>query len=311
MKVIFMGTPEFAVPILEKILTKHEVVLVVTQPDSVVGRKREIKFPPVKELALEHNLEVFQPVNIQKEEDYILSKEADIIITAAYGQIIGKRLLNHFKYKSINVHGSLLPKYRGGAPIQWSLINGDQETGITIMYMAPKMDAGDILRQEIITIEESDNQETLFKKLSLLASEMILPFLDDLEQGLITPTKQEESLVTYAYNISKEDELLDFTKEARDVFNHIRGLCPNPGAYTKIDNKVLKIYDSIEVNVTHNEKPGTILEVNKDSFVVACGNQTSLAILDLQLAGRNRMSAKQFLNGAGRNIILKGKFIGG
>jgi len=311
MKVIFMGTPEFAVPILEKILTKHEVVLVVTQPDSVVGRKKEIKYSPVKEVALKHNIKVFQPINIRKEEDFILQKEADIIITAAYGQIIGKRLLNHFRYKSINIHGSLLPKYRGGAPIQRAIINGDLETGITIMYMAEKMDAGDILRQTKIPILESDNQETLFKKLSLLASEMILPFLDDLENGLITPIKQDESQVSYAYNLTKEDEKIDFNKPSRMVFNQIRGLNPNPGAYTLIDGQVLKIYDSKVTDHSHSHQPGTIIAIEKDCFVVACGNGTSLAILEVQLAGRNKVNANQFINGAGRNLIKIGKIIGG
>lgn len=306
-----MGTPEFAVPILEKITQKHEVVLVVTQPDSVVGRKRVLTYSPVKQKALELNIPIFQPNKIKAEEDFILSHDADIIITAAYGQIIGKRLLNHFPYRSINIHGSLLPKYRGGAPIQRAIINGEKETGITIMYMDVKMDAGDILQQSSIPILKSDTQDSLFKKMSLLASEMILPFLDDLQNGKITPIKQDHTQVTYAYNLTKEDEILDFEKTACELFNQIRGLNSNPGAFTLIDNKILKIYDSEVSEETHNTKEGLILEINKDYFLVSCGNRTSLKILEVQLEGKNKVSTRDFINGVGRNLLSINKKIGG
>lgn len=311
LKVIFMGTPEFAVPILEKIASKHEVVLVVTQPDSLAGRKRVLTYPPVKQKALELNIPIFQPHRIRDEEDFILSHEADIVITAAYGQIIGKRLLNYFPYRSINIHGSLLPKYRGGAPIQRAIINGDTETGITIMYMDQKMDAGDILRQETIAILDSDTQDSLFDKMSLLASKMILPFLDDLQKGEITPIKQDPSLVTFAYNLTKEDEVLDFNKSARQLFNQIRGLNSNPGAFTLIDNKILKIYSSEVSPKTHHTQAGLILEINKDHFLVSCGNNTTLKILEVQLEGKNKVSARDFINGVGRNLLAINKKIGG
>lgn len=306
-----MGTPEFAVPILEKIAEEHEVVLVVTQPDSVVGRKKVLTSSPVKEKALELNLLVFQPKRIKDEEDYILSFDADIIITAAYGQIIGKRLLNHFPYRSINIHGSLLPKYRGGAPIQRAIINGETETGITIMYMDVKMDAGDILRQEALAILESDTQDTLFKKMSLLASKMILPFLEDLQNGQLTPIKQDPSLVSFAYNLTKEDEALDFTKTAHQLFNQIRGLNSNPGAFCLIDNKILKIYDSKLSEKTHQTSEGLILEINKDHFLVSCGQNTTLEILEVQLEGKNKVSSRDFINGVGRNLLSINKKIGG
>ena len=197
MKVIFMGTPEFAVPIVSEIAKVHQVVLVVTQPDVYNYKKKEIVFNPVKKWAVENNIEVFQPEKIRLDYQKVLDTEADIIVTAAYGQIVGEELLNHPRLKAINVHGSLLPKYRGGAPIQRSIINGDSKTGITIMYMAKKMDAGDILAQETIDILDSDNQDTIFNKLSILGSQMINKVIDDLDKGLITPISQSNFCVKF------------------------------------------------------------------------------------------------------------------
>lgn len=301
MKICFMGTPQFGATILEKLLTKHEVVLVVTQPDKKVGRKQIIEFSPVKKVALEKGLEVFQPINIRKEEDYILSFDFDIIVTAAYGQIVGTRLLEYPRYKAINVHGSLLPKYRGGAPIQRAIMNGDTETGITIMYMAKKMDAGDMIAQKAIPILPEDNQDTMFIKLANLGAEMILPVLDDIEKGIVNPIKQDESKVTYAYNLTKEDEKIDFNKDATTIFNQIRGLSSEPGAYFTIDNNIYKVYSS-EVSSLQG-KPGTIVDVTKTSFTIACGKD-SITFTEIKPQGKNLMKVRDYLNGKGRSIIV-------
>ncbi len=304
MKILFMGTPEFGATILEKILEKHEVVLVVTQPDKMVGRKREIIFSPVKEVALKYNLNLIQPVKIKESEEEILKYDFDIIVTAAFGQFVGSRLLNHPKYKAINVHGSLLPMYRGGAPIQRSIINGESKTGITIMYMAKKMDAGDILMQKELVIDTEDTSDSLFKKMASLGASMINNCLEKIENGNITSIKQDENKATYAYNLTKEDELIDFTKTAKEVFNQIRGLSSNPGAYFTLDGIVYKMYSSIISNIVHNQEPGVIIEVTKSTFTVSCGNNSSITFDEIKPEGKNIMKVKEFLNGKGKNIII-------
>jgi len=309
MKIVFMGTPEFGAVILDKLITAHEIVLVVTQPDKTVGRKRKIESSPVKKLAQEHNLNVYQPRNIRKEYEEILKYDFDIIVTAAYGQIVGKQLLDYPRYKAINVHGSLLPKYRGGAPIQRAIINGENTTGITIMFMAEKMDAGDIIMQKSLPILDEDNSDSLFQKLAHLGAGMILPALDQIEKGKIEPIKQNEEEVTFAYNLTKEDELIDFNKNARSVFNQIRGLATNPGAYFKIDNLVIKVYDSEISDIKHEEKPGIIIDVANDSFTISCGDNSAITFKKLKPAGSNLMPVKSFLNGKGRNLIIKNRRI--
>lgn len=307
MKIIFMGTPQFAVRVLEQLHKNYEVVLVVTQPDTYNYRKKKYYPTPVKEYALKHDLPVFQPEKIRAEMDNILNYEVDLIVTAAYGQIIPKKLLDHPKYRAINVHGSILPKYRGGAPIQRAIINGDKETGITIMYMDVKMDAGDILRIERIPILDEDNQDTMFEKLSILGSEMIVDVIEDLKANKITPIPQAEAEVTYAYNLTKEDELIDFNKPARAVFNQIRGLNSNPGAYFILDGENVKVYNSRVVDKKVNTKPGVIVNINKDSFEVSCGDGTVIAITEIQMPSKKKMNVRDFLNGSGKNIILVNK----
>lgn len=303
LRIVFMGTPSFSVPILEALIEKYDVIGVVTQPDKEVGRKRILTPSPVKECALKHNLPLFQPKRIRKEYLDIVALNPDLIVTAAYGQIVGMELLNSPKYRSINVHGSLLPKYRGGAPIQRSILNGDSETGITIMYMEKAMDAGDILNQRAIPILDEDNNETLFEKMSLLGRDLLMETIPLLIEGKITPVKQNEELVTYAYNIEPEDEVLDFTKDARSVFNHIRALSPAPGAYTILNDEKIKIFSSRLTNLTHSEKPGSIINVSKKGFMIACGNNTVLDILEVQQTGKKRMQARDFVNGALRKYL--------
>ena len=309
MKIVFLGTPEFGVDILNALVLKHEVVLVVTQQDKLVGRKQVITAPPVKVRAQELGIEVFQPASIRKEYEYIINNfEYDLIVSAAYGQIVGMKLLNSPKYRSINVHASLLPKGRGGAPIQRAIMNGDKETGISIMYMEKGMDTGDVLAQEKMEILDTDTKETLFKKLGALGAKMINDTIDKIEKGDINPIKQDDSLATYTYALTKEDEILDFNKEARLVSCQVRGL-GEIGATFKIDGVSYKIYSVEVINKEHNNKAGEIIDVTKKYFDVAC-KQNIIRISEIKPEGKNLMKVSDFINGKGRNILIKSKIIG-
>lgn len=297
LRIVFMGTPEFSVPILEALIEKYEVIGVVTQPDKIVGRKRELVASPVKKCALKHHIPVFQPLKIRKDFESIKSLNPDLIVTAAYGQIVGMELLNSPKYRSINVHGSLLPKYRGGAPIQRAIMNGDKETGITIMYMEKGMDSGDILNVRKLKIEEEDNTETLFEKMSYLGRDLLMETIPLLVDGKITPIKQDESQVTYAYNLEPSEEVIDFSKDAKTIHNQIRGLAPAPGAYMILKNDHIKVFLSKVSNLTHNQEVGQIINVSKKSFMMTCGNHTVLEILEVQPSGKKKMLSQDFING--------------
>lgn len=303
LKIVFMGTPSFSVPILEALIDKYEVIGVVTQPDKLVGRKQIVTPSPVKECALKHNIKVFQPEKIRLEYEEIMNLNPDIIVTAAYGQIVGMKLLNSPKYRSINVHASLLPLYRGGAPIHKAIMDGQKETGISIMYMEKQMDAGDILAQRSIPILDSDNCGTMFEKLSYLGRDLLLETIEKLVNNEITPIKQNEEDATFAYNISKEEELIDFTKEAKDVFNHIRALNPNPVAYMLLGEEKVKVYDSVVTNLKHNYECGKIYLGKKSKVLVACGNNTVIELLSVQPSGKKVMSARDFANGALRKFL--------
>ena len=303
LKIVFMGTPSFSVPILEALIDKYEVIGVVTQPDKLVGRKQIVTPSPVKECALKHNIKVFQPEKIRLEYEEIMNLNPDIIVTAAYGQIVGMKLLNSPKYRSINVHASLLPLYRGGAPIHKAIMDGQKETGISIMYMEKQMDAGDILAQRSIPILDSDNCGTMFEKLSYLGRDLLLETIEKLVNNEITPIKQNEEDATFAYNISKEEELIDFTKEAKDVFNHIRALNPNPIAYMLLGEEKVKVYDSVVTNLKHNYECGKIYLGEKSKVLVACGNNTVIELLSVQPSGKKVMSARDFANGALRKFL--------
>lgn len=307
MNIVFMGTPEFGATILTELVKEHNVVLVVTQPDKLINRKKEIEFSAVKKKALELNIPVFQPIKIRQEYQYIIDNyDFDLIVTAAYGQIVGTKLLKYPKYKSINVHGSLLPKYRGGAPIQRSIINGDKETGITIMYMEKEMDSGDILAQESIPILSTDNNDSMFTKLADLGASMINKTIDLLVNNQITPIPQNKDEVTFAYNISHEEELVDFNKTNIEVFNLIRGLSTNPGSYFKVNNFMIKVYDSEPSNDKTNLEPGIICAVTKDSFSVSCKDGSVITFKNIKPEGKGLMSVKDFMNGKGRSILIKG-----
>ena len=303
LKIIFMGTPEFSVPILDALNNTYEVVAVVTQPDKEVGRHRVLTPSPVKKYAVEHNLPVYQPEYIKEEYENLINLNADLIVTAAYGQFVGTKLLYSPKYKAINCHASLLPKYRGGAPIHQAIKDGCEYTGVSIMYMEKKMDAGDVLNTVKVKIEENDNCGTMFEKLSYAAKDLLMETIPLLINGEIRPIKQNEEDATFAYNITNEEKVLDFNLPAREVFNHIRAYNPNPIAFFMLKGDQIKVYDSIEVCETTNELPGTILLHHKNRLLIACGNNTVLELLTLQPTGKKIMSARDFINGGLRKYL--------
>lgn len=309
MKVIFMGTPLFGAMILEEVAKENEVVLVITQPDKEVGRKKEIVFSEVKTKAIELGIPVFQPLNIRKEWEEVKKYDFDIIVTAAYGQIVGEKLLEYPKYKAINVHGSLLPEGRGGAPIQRAIMNGDKRTGITIMYMAKGMDNGDIITQEGLDIDIEDNTDTLFYKLGKLGQKMINPVIKDIENGNIKRIKQDESKVTFTYNLTKEDELIDFSKPAYLVNCQIRALAMSPGAFFTYDGLKYKVYSSKLNENTYSGEIGEIVNVTKKSFEILCGDGKSIEIFEIKKEGKNLMKVSEFINGQGRLILVKGNVL--
>lgn len=303
LKIVFMGTPQFSVPILEALIEKYDVIGVVTQPDKRVGRKQELVYSPVKECALKHQIPIFQPEKIRKEYEDIIALNPDLIVTAAYGQIVGTKLLNFPKYRSINVHGSLLPKYRGGAPIQHAIMNGDKVTGVTIMYMAKEMDAGDMLAKKELPITDEDTSGTIFEKLSYLGRDLLLEVIPKLIKGDIIPEKQDDNQVTFAYNITKEEEKLDFNKTSLQLFNQIRALNPNPVAYMMLGNDIIKVFRASLSDVSHQLLPGSIVAVTKRGFLIACGQNTCLEILEVQPSGKKVMKASDFANGALRKYM--------
>lgn len=303
LRIVYMGTPEFSVEPLKRLNEKYDVVMVVTQPDKKIGRKQEIKFSPVKEYAIENNIEVFQPVKIREDYKKVLDKNPDVIITCAYGQIIPKEILDYPRYRCINIHASLLPKYRGGAPIHHSIINGDEYTGISIMYMDEKMDSGDVLYQKAIRIEDNDNVGTMFEKLSVLGADMIIDSLPKIISGEIKPIKQNESEVTYAFNISKEDEKIDFNNSSKDIFNKIRGLNPFPVGYSLLDGKRVKIFSSKIGNSNKEGQFGEIINVYKDGIGIKT-NDGEIILLEIQIEGKKRTSVKDYLNGLNKDDLI-------
>ena len=304
-KIVFMGTPDFSVPVLKQLIHDgYNVVAVVTQPDRPVGRKKVLTPPPVKVEAVNQGIPVFQPEKIRQLEelDQILALEPDLIVTAAFGQILPKALLDAPKYGCINVHASLLPELRGGAPIHYAIINGKEKTGITIMYMAEKLDAGDILTQAEVIIEETDNVGTLHDKLSTVGAKLLSETVPKLLKGEITPVKQNDDEATFAWNIKREQEKIDWTKSGEAIYNHIRGMNPWPVAYSTLNKSVLKIWKAKKLEVSVASDPGTILSIEEDGLVVASGNHMAIKITELQPSGKKKMEAGQFLRGAGSQI---------
>ncbi len=304
-KIIFMGTPDFSVPILRQILNDgYEVAAVVTQPDRPVGRKRELKAPAVKEEALKHGIPVYQPEKIREKEelDKVLALKPDLVVTAAFGQILPNELLEAPKYGCINVHASLLPELRGGAPIHHAILQGKEETGITIMYMAEKLDAGDILTQKSVTIEEEDNVGILHDKLSKAGAELLSETLPKLLNGELEAKQQDHSKATFAWNIKREQERIDWNAGGEQIYNQIRGLNPWPVAYTTLAGNVMKVWKGSKMAALKEGKPGEIIGFEEDGLIVHTGNNTAVKITELQPAGKKKMSAYDYLRGAGSGL---------
>ena len=300
MKIVFMGTPDFSVNALENIVKAgHDVVGVITQPDKPKGRGGKMQYTPVKEKALELGLDVYQPQRVKETEFIEKLKEMnpDAIVVIAFGQILPKAILDMPKYGCINVHASLLPKYRGAAPIQWSVIDGEKETGVTTMYMNEGLDTGDIIDKVVVPIDKKETGGSLFDKLAIEGGKLILITLIELENGTAVRTPQDDSKSNYAGMINKQLGKIDFNKSANEIERLIRGLNPWPSAYTKMDGKTLKIWDADVDDSENDSAPGTITEVGKDFIRVATG-KGSLKILELQLEGKKRMKTRDFLNGA-------------
>ena len=296
LKVVFMGTPTFSVPILKSLINNTNVVLVVSQPDREKDRKGNYLPTPTKVVAENNNIEVYQPENIKSAYQKILDIHPDIIITCAYGQIIPEILLNTPKYGAINVHGSLLPRLRGGAPIHHAIIDDEKITGITIMYMDKKMDAGDIISQAKINIEEDDNLDSLYEKMSYLGEKLLIETLPKIIAGTNERIKQEETKVTYGLNITKEEEKIDFHKCSRDIYNLIRGLSSVPGAYCYLDDKRLKIYASELTNIKSKKEPGTIEQIDKTGIYISTKDNL-IKVTNFKLEGKKRVSISEFING--------------
>lgn len=298
-RIVFMGTPAFSVPILRMLVEEgYDVISVVTQPDRPVGRKKVLTPTPVKEEALRLGLPVYQPQKLKNPEELqsVLDLNADLVVTAAFGQILPSEILETPKLGAINVHASLLPAYRGGAPIHQAIIDGQKETGVTIMYMVDRLDAGDIISQTTVPIEKEDHTGSMFDKLSTAGMELLKETLPSIINGTNERIPQDESQVTFARNISREQERLDWKRSAEDLYNQVRGLHPWPVAYTSFKNGNMKIWWSEAVEGSATGRPGEVIRLTDDAIHVQTGNGI-LAITELQPAGKKRMTAKEYLTG--------------
>jgi len=308
MKICFMGSMDFAVTILEGLHQKYGVDLVVTQPDKPVGRKKVIQGTPVRDKALELGIELFQPKSIRKDNLRILKDDFDLIIVAAYGQIIPEEILYHGKYQAINVHASLLPKYRGGSPMHKAILNGDKISGVSIIFMERKLDSGDILAQRACEITEEDNVLSLERKLSVIGRDLLLETLEVLFSGKGKAIKQNVEEVTYAFNFKNEDLIIDFNKSAKDIYNFIRGLNPWPISYFEIDGKKLKVFESSYLEENLSSNVGEVVKISKDGLFI----QTKQGIINLkrvQLEGKKEMDINSFMNGAGKSLFYEGQIL--
>ncbi|MBS4207672.1 methionyl-tRNA formyltransferase [Bacillus sp. FJAT-50079] len=304
-KIVFMGTPDFSVPVLNSLVEAgYDILAVVTQPDRPVGRKRVLTPPPVKVEAERHQIPVLQPEKIRKQEELqkIIDLSPDLIITAAYGQILPKELLESPRLGCINVHASLLPELRGGAPIHYALLQGKEKTGITIMYMVEKLDAGDMISQVEVPISEDDDVGSLHNKLSKAGAELLLTTLPDLLAGNVTAQPQNEEKATFAYNITREQEVIQWEETGEVIYNHIRGLRPWPVAYTTFAGQTVKIWQAEKYPLQQSSTPGTIVKIEADGIIVATGNEIAIKITELQPAGKKKLFAEQYLRGAGAHI---------
>lgn len=293
MKIVFMGTPDFAVEVLRQLAEKYEVVLVVSQPDR--ERKKGVLLPtPVKACALELGIPVHQPEKIGKDYEPLREANADVLVTAAYGQFVPSKVLNIFK-NTINVHGSLLPKYRGGAPIQRAIMNGDKQTGITLIEMANKLDAGKMYAKVFYDILPQDTSSDVFEKLSFLGAQLLLAHIEDIVSGKNEGQEQDENLVVLAPNIAAEEEKLSFTKKSQEIVNHIHALAMTPGAYVNVHNIKVKVFDAEVVSFDSNDVPGTVLSIKKELLIRTLDG--AIRITKILVPGKKIMQTRDFLNG--------------
>ena len=308
LRVVFMGTPDFSVPVLEALIQNYKVKAVVTQPDKHVGRSGKIAFPPVKKKALENDILVIQLSNIKEQYQEIIELEPDLIVTCAYGQILPKELLDYPRLGCINVHASLLPKLRGGAPIHRAIMEGHSKSGVTIMYMAPGMDDGDMISKKEVEITDIDTASTLHDKLSKLGSELLIETLPSIINETNERIPQDSSEVTYAPVIRPVDEKIDFSKTSREIYNKIRGLNSFPGAYFILNGKRFKVWESIIVDeYFQGSLDGEIVKIYNEGIGVKTHNGV-IVLTVIQPEGKSRMKAKDYLNGIKESLI--GKIIG-
>lgn len=299
MRVIFMGTPDFAVGTLEEIIAAgHEVVLVVSQPDKAVGRSKALKYTPVKACALAHGIEVYQPERVRNEEciEYLRSYEPDIIIVEAFGQLIPKVILDMPRYGCVNVHASLLPKYRGAAPIQWAVINGDPVTGVTTMRMDEGLDTGDMIMKREVALREDETGGSLFERLSEAGAKLCVETMAAIENGTAVYTPQDHEQATHTKKIYKEMGSIDWSRDAQTIECLIRGLDPWPSAYTRLNDRTLKIWKAKVIAEGSDMPPGCIVKADREGLLVQTG-EGMLLLTEVQLEGKKRMSAEAFLNG--------------
>lgn len=302
-KVIFMGTPDFAVPVLQTLIDNTNVVMVVTQPDKEVGRNKVLTPTPIKKLALENNIEVFQPQKIKEDYAHVTNINADLIVTCAYGQIIPEVILNNPRLGCINVHASLLPRLRGGAPIHHAIIDGEEKTGITIMYMDKKMDTGDIISTKEYTIKDTDNVGILHDILSSMGSELLLETLPSIIDGTNSRTPQNHEEATFAWNIKREEEHVSFNRPAKEIYNHIRGLNPWPTANAIICGTETKLLECFIGDKKSDKTPGTIVEINKDNLGISTQDNI-IYITKLKPFGKKIMDTRDYLNGINKDNLL-------
>lgn len=308
LKIVFMGTPEFSVPVLQGLIDNYGVSAIVTQPDHPVGRHGEVRYTPIKQVGIDNNILVLQPDKIKNDVQSIIDLHPDLIVTCAYGQILPKEILDCPRLGCINVHASLLPRLRGGAPIHRAIINGYKTTGITIMYMAPGMDDGDIISQEEIEIEYDDTASSLHDKLSILGQKLLLKTLPSIINGTNSRHKQDAELVTYGYNIKREDEKIDFSRSCDEIYNQVRGLNSWPGAYCIFNNKVLKVWECCvgqKINKI-NTKTGTITNIYDEGIGVQTGNG-EIILKMVQPEGKKKMTANDFARGIQNKENIIGK----
>lgn len=299
MRIVFMGTPDFAVPCLERLIeSKHDIVGVFCQPDKPKGRSQVLTAPPIKELALKNDIPVFQPKTLKDGAGVEILKELnpDLVVVTAYGKILPEDFLGYPKYGCINIHGSILPKYRGASPVQWAVLNGDSEAGVTSMQMDAGLDTGDMLLVGKIPVDENETAEGLFDKLSVLGADILEQTIIKLEEGSLVPKKQDDSKANYVGMLSKEMSGIDWSLSAWEVHNKIRGLYSWPGASTVIDGKTLKLHKAKMSDKTGNNIAGSVIESDK-KLVVCCGDNKCVELIEIQLEGKKRMNAEDFLRG--------------